>query len=313
MRRRELLSALALAAAAGPATLRPVVAQTLTVRLAAAANDSYAETLFANDGGFFKRAGLEVETTMFTNAPAMVAAAVGGAVDVGMADVIQIGNAVNRGVPLGVIASGAIYDKNNPTTLLCLAKDSPIRSARELDGQPVAVVSLGAFGAISIQEWMKRNAGAGASAKLLEMPFAPMAAALGRGTVAAALIGEPFLSSSRDDVRVLVDPYPAIANSFYIAVSFAPREWIARNPEAARRFVRALYEAARWANSHHDDSALILSKYTKLDVERIRTMKRSLFATSRPDVRLMQPVLDIGLAYQLMTKPLAAATMIASV
>ena len=308
--RRHLIALAAAAPAAAPGFLR---AQTPAVRLGCAANDTYAETLFAIDGGFFGRAGVAVEPTMFTNAQAMVTAAAGNAIDVGMADVIQIGNAINRGVPLGVIASGAIYEKSNPTTMLCVAQDGPVRGARDLAGQTVAVVSLAAFGAISVQEWLRQNGVDPKSVKLLEMPFAPMAAALTRGTVAAALIGEPFLSAARGDVRLLADTYPAIANTFYVAVSFAPREWIAHNRDTARRFVRAVYDAGRWANGHHDDSAVMLAKYAKLDVDRVRAMSRAVFATTPPDRRLMQPILDVGLAYGFMTKGLSAAEMIAPV
>jgi NitT/TauT family transport system substrate-binding protein len=308
--RRRALFLLASLPVAFPATVR---AQAPPVRLGAAANDTYAETLFALDGGFYKRAGIDVDVTMFTNAQAMVTAAAGGAIDVGMADVIQIGNAINRGVALGVIASGALYDKANPTAMLCVAQDGPVRTARDLTGQTVAVVSLAAFGAISIQEWLKANGVDPKSVKLLEMPFAPMAAALGRGTVAAALIGEPFLSAARGEVRQLADTYPAIANSFYVAVSFAPRDWVARNRDTARRFLRAVYDAARWSNTHHDDSAAILAKYAKLEPERIRAMARAAFAVTPPDRRLMQPVLDVGLAYGFMTKGLQAGDMIATV
>lgn len=308
--RRRTLFLLATIPVALPAIAR---AQAPALRLGAAANDTYAETLFALDAGFYQRSGIDVDVTMFTNAQQMVTAAAGGAIDVGMADVIQIGNAINRGVPLGVIASGAVYERANPTAMLCVAQDGPVRAARDLAGQTVAVVSLAAFGAISIQEWLKGNGVDPKSVKLLEMPFAPMAPALARGTVAAALIGEPFLSAARGEVRQLADTYPSIANSFYVAVSFAPRDWVARNRETARRFVRAVYDAARWSNAHHDDSAVILAKYAKLDVERIRAMSRAVFAVTPPDRRLMQPILDVGLAYGFMTKGLAAADMIAAV
>jgi NitT/TauT family transport system substrate-binding protein len=308
--RKRLISLVAAATAAAPTFVR---AQTPAIRLGCAANDTYAETLFAIDGGFFTRAGLSVEPTMFTNSQAMVTAVAGNAIDIGMADVIQIGNAINRGVALGVIASGAVYEKSNPTTMLCVAQDSAVRTARDLAGATIAVVSLAAFGAISIQEWLRINGTDPKTVKLIEMPFAPMAAALARGTVAAALIGEPFLNVARSEVRALADPYPAIANTFYVAVSFAPRDWIARNRETARRFVRAVYEAGRWANGHHDDSAVMLAKYAKIDVERVRAMNRAVFATTPPDRRLMQPILDVGLAYQLMTKALPATEMIAAV
>ncbi len=100
-----------LARAAATAIPRTARAQNSTVRIGAAANDSYAVTYFAQDGGFFERARIDADHQPRTSsAPAMVAAAAGNAIDVGMADLIQVGNAFNRGVPFGFIAAAGIYE-----------------------------------------------------------------------------------------------------------------------------------------------------------------------------------------------------------
>jgi NitT/TauT family transport system substrate-binding protein len=301
-----------LAGAATAAFPRVARAQAGTVRIGAAANDSYAVTYFAQDGGFFERARIDADIQPFSSAPAMVAAAAGNAIDVGMADLIQIGNAFNRGVPFGFIAAAGIYDSKLPTTLLCVAKNSAYKTAKDLEGQAVAVVAIASLGGISVQEWLKTGGADVSKVKLLELPFSTMGPALARGTVAAALIAEPFLSSSKDDVRALADTYPAIAKTFFLSGSFASRDWVNANRDVAKRLVAAFGAAAAWSNAHRNDTAPMLAKYAKLDPDAIRSMARATFATTL-DPRQMQPVLDIATRYNQLVKPIRAQDLIISV
>jgi NitT/TauT family transport system substrate-binding protein len=302
---------LATLAAGAATTALPTVAraQAGRVRIGAAANDSYAVTYFAQDGGFFERARIDPDIQIFTNAQAMVQAAAGNAIDVGMADLVQVANAFNHGVPLGFIAPAGIYDSKVPTTLICVAKNSPIRSAKDLENQPVAVVAIASIGSVALQEWIKQNGADVSKVKLLELPFSAMAPALTRGTIAAAAIAEPFLSLARDDVRSLGDAQSVIAKQFFLSGSFASRDWVAANRDVASRLVKAFQAAAVWSNAHHDDTAVILAKYAKLDLDKIRTMARATFATTL-DPRMMQPILDIAYKYGQMQKPVRAADLI---
>jgi len=104
-KRGHFLRALSSAALAVPACSGIAVAQDkpAPVRIGIAFSDAYAETLYALDGGFFQRVGIDVETTFFTNSQAQVQAVAGNAIDV-----IQIGNAINSGVGLTVLAGGAL-------------------------------------------------------------------------------------------------------------------------------------------------------------------------------------------------------------
>ena len=71
-----------------------------------------------------------------------------------------------------------------------------------------------------------------------------------------------------------------------------------------------MYDLARWANANHDQTAVILSKYSKLDIDRINAMARAVFATSLSP-NLMQPVLDIAARYNLIKQPIAARLLMA--
>ena len=302
--------------AAGAAVLpRPAWAQSppVKLRIGSVAADTYAGGFYALDLGLFDKAGLSVEITPFANGAAMAAAAAGGSIDIGVGDATELANGVSRGLPFVLIAGGGLYSSTAPTTTLCVAKASTIARAAELEGQTVAVVSLVSLMSSAVKSWLTQNGADIAKIKFVEMPFPQMPAALSRGTLAAATLSEPIMSDATStDAKIFAKPYDAIAKQFLISDWFTTRDWLAKNADVAKRFVGAIYDAARWANAHHDDSAAILSKYTKVDVERIRRMNRCVYATNLQPA-MVQPVLDTAFKYKALETATNAASMIAKI
>lgn len=300
-------------AAIGAAALAPTVvaAQTkTTLRVCTTIGDSFSQIFYASDVGLLANAGLEAEIIIENNAGAAVAAVAGGSADVGLGDFIGLANAVGHGISMVLIAGAARYTSAAAATLVCVAKNSSIQRAKDLEGTTVGVVTLVGFGTVSLKAWLTQNGADLSKIKMIELPFSSMAPALVRGTIAAGVIGEPLLSQARDDSRAIGKPYDAVSKDFLLNAWFTTRDWLARNSETARRLVRVVYDTARWANTHQEQSLPILAKYTKLDPERIRGMVRAQFATSL-DARAIQPVIDAGVKYQLIAQPLDAATIIA--
>src|ERR1700676_2453062 len=100
------LQTIAIIAAGFAGKAKPARAQEIKLRLAGVPTESYAEPLYALDGGFYAKYGLDVEVNFFTTGGAITNALAGGALDVGIADSIQVGNAFNRGVAFGFFAGG---------------------------------------------------------------------------------------------------------------------------------------------------------------------------------------------------------------
>jgi NitT/TauT family transport system substrate-binding protein len=296
------------AAAVAPSAAR--AQSSSAIRIAAALADPYAQPYYGLDSGMFKRAGFDVDVLTFSNAAQIIQACAGGSADIGLADMIQIANAVEQGLPYQFFAGAGLYTSSAPTTVLCVAKDSPVKTAKDLNGQTVAVVALSSISSLSVEQWLKANGADTSTIKIYELPFAVMAPSLERGTVAAAFLAEPFLSAAKDQVRWLGKAYDAIAKQFYIAAWFASKDWLAANPVVAKRLQTSVYDVARWANANHDQTAVILSKYSKLDVDKIEAMARAVFATSLSP-NLMQPVLDIAARYNLIKQPIAARMLMA--
>lgn len=301
--------ALALGAAALAARPTLALAQApLTIRLGSSTADSYASPYYAIDQGFMAKSGLAVDVTILPNGERLVQAMAGGALDVALADPIQVANAAVAGVPLAFFAGGGLYSTAAPTTLLVVTKNATFRDAKDFEGQTLAVVGLASISALAVKEYLRKGGADLDRVKLVELGFPAMTAAVARGTVAAAFVGEPVLSSGRDDVKPFAKAYDAIGTSFYICAWFATRDWLGKNAEVAKRLTQVAYDTARWANAHQSDTAPILAKYMKLDVDRVRAMTRVTFATTL-EGRLMQPVLDAGVRYKQLEKPVDATTL----
>jgi NitT/TauT family transport system substrate-binding protein len=297
----------ATAAAFAPGAAR---AQAVTVRIGQNANDAFGEGYYGADGGTFAAAGLNVEITTFPNGAAQAAACAGGAIDVGLGEATELANGIARGLPFAVFAGATLYDSAAPLQALIVAPDSTIRSAKDFEGQAIAVPALVSISSMAVKAWLVQNGANLGAVKFVELAQPAMAPAVVRGTVAGAHIGEPFFSAAGTTVRVVAKPAEAIAKSYLINEWFATRDWLAANAATARRLTAAIYDTARWANAHRDASALILAKYSKLDMDRIHAMNRARFATSL-EPRLIQPVLDLAFTYGGLPRHFDAAEMIA--
>ena len=306
-----LTRAAALSMLAAAATAAPLRAQTsLTpLRIATPGGDAFAEPFFGTDMGYFAKAGFDPNISILNNAGAVVAAVAGGAIDVGLGDIVGIADAIESGLPLVIFAGGGLYLSSDPTTILCVDRNSPATSAKDLNGKAVAVVTLVGLSAASTKAWLTMHGADISTISFIEMPQQEMSSALKRGTIAAATIAEPFLSNAKNDVRAFGRPYDAVADRFLISQWITTRDWLANNQAGARRLTAAIYDTARWANGHNDQSLPILVKYLKVDPALMSGIKRASFSTTLTPA-LVQPVLDVGVKYKLIPRPLDAGSVI---
>lgn len=173
----------------------------------------------------------------------------------------------------------------------------------------MGVVALASISSLGVKSWIESNGVPLSNVKFFEMPYATMVPALNRGDIAAAFIAEPFLSELRKEVRVLASAYDAIAKAFFIAATFAPQAWLSANAATARKLTQVLNDTVRWANTHHDETATIAAKATKLSIDVVRNMTRVKYAALDP--RLLQPVLDTALKFKSIEKAVNAADIVA--
>ena len=304
--------ALALAAAS-PLAFTPFPARAQTrphVRIGAGIDDAFMQPYYAIELGLFKKANIDTEIVHAANPGAYATALAAGAIDIGMADPVAIAQAVTKGLPFAYFAGGPLSSRDAETLVLSVAKNSPIKTAKDLEGKTIAIISVRSTMQITTTEWLTRNGADPSKVKFFELHFPEMTPALERGTVDAALVGEPFLTEAKADIRPIGVPFATVAKVFYIFGWFARRDWLAQNADTAHALASAFYEAGKWANAHRAESAVIESKVTSVDLDVVKSMARNPCSTSL-NPAYMQPLLDMATKYKLLERPYAASELIA--
>jgi NitT/TauT family transport system substrate-binding protein len=309
MDRRAALGALA--AVAGAAALgTPARAEGPPVRIGVGNADTFAEGYYATDMGFFTKAGLTVDQQIFNSGGAILVAAGGNALDIGLSNTGNLATAIAHGAPFTLIAGAGMYTASNPTTVLMVALNSPLQKPADLVGKTIAVTALKDLTEVGTRAWLARSGVDPNSVKFVELSMNQMAAGLDRGTFDAAIIGEPFLSAVRGKtLRVFANAYDALGPQFLIANWFSTTDYVKKNPDVIRRFVASVYDTARWANANHPASGKILAKWAQMDPVAVSTMGRCQYATSL-DAKLLDPVLAAMYKYNAIDKKLTAADLV---
>jgi NitT/TauT family transport system substrate-binding protein len=292
---------------------QPAMAQAtpLNLRVAATANDTYASAYYAQDLGFFTRAGLNVDLETLNNGAAIAAAVSAGSMDIGVATPVTLANAYIHGLPLVIVAAGSISSAKAPTLVLIVAKNSGIKTAKDLEGKVVAVNALKTGSEVNFDVWLSQGGADISKVKLIEANFSTMGLAVENGQIAAAVMTEPALTLAlkQNKVEVMTDLDRAMGPEFLNSCWFAMKDFAQKNPEAIRRFQSAIYATQKWANSHQSETAPVLSKYSKMDVNLVRTIARASYA-EQMKVSDIQMFLDPAAKFGIISKPVSAASLL---
>ena len=101
----------------------------------------------------------------------------------------------------------------------------------------------------------------------------------------------------------------APGKAFCVSVWYAPQSWVNADRDRASHAVEAIYDTARWANTHHDETLAILVRAGHLDATKLAGMSRTVYATSLTPGQI-QPIIDIAEQYKIFNKPVDAESII---
>lgn len=306
-----VLSSIAFAGAAGLPGPASAQAALMNLRVSATANDSYASSYFAQDAGFFTKNGLNVDLQTMNNGPAIAAAVSAGTTDIGVATPVTLANAYLHGLPVTIVAAGAISTVKFATVVLTVAKNSPLAAAKDFEGKIIALNALRTGSEVNLDVWLTAGGADLAKVKIVEMNFSDMGPSLQRGRIDGAVMTEPAITVALQNgqVQVLTDLVRSIASEYVNSCWFAMRAWATANPEPVRRFQHAIYDAQKWANAHHAETAEILAHYSKMDLTLARQMTRSAWAENMKLVDI-QTYLDAAAKFGMIPKPIDAAALV---
>jgi NitT/TauT family transport system substrate-binding protein len=304
VRTLALVFAALLAFGSLPATVQAQQTQQLTVvKVGGIPVDTAANVYDAIDQGYFKEVGLDVQVTPMNSGPAIAAAVAGGAVDIGVANVVTVAAARERGIPIRYIAPCSIATPTLMTDVIMVRKDSGITGAAQLNKKIIAINGLKDLQQISASTWLDKHGGDSKTVQFIEVPFPEMGAD-------AIMPTEPFTSADeKNGGLILGDVLDGVAPRFMILGWFATDSWLQSHADVGAKFASAIAKASAWANTHHAETAEILAHHTKVPLAVAQTMHRAVYGTAL-DPAMLQPVIDAGVKYAIVPKPLAAAELI---
>jgi NitT/TauT family transport system substrate-binding protein len=308
-----LAGALAAAGAAAGAADAPALT---TVRIVDAGQDVDAQAFYAQDLGIFKKYGINADIQILRKGggAAAVAAIAGNGADIGEGDIVSVANAHQRGINIVMLAPSGVFRASAPTTEVIVAKDSPIKSGKDLEGKTIALISPEGPSRIATNAWLEASGASLDKVQFIEIPPVNMAASVERGVVAAAVINEPSLVASVGTCcRVLANNFQSIGNTWQLNTWYANADWVAKNPALAHNFALAIREAAVWANNpaNHEKSGEILNKYTPFPPELLSKMNRATYGEIL-DPKTMQPMLDAAVKYKALQAAVPGQQLISS-
>ncbi len=281
------------------------------LRVAMPTLDPTAEVFYGVDMGFFEKAGIDIEMVPLTNGAAIVAAVASGTIDIGVGNTLTVESAYKKGLPITVIAPGAASENSAPSNVLLVLKNSPLKTATDLNGKVIGVSPLRAIGDIATASWIDKNGGDSSTVKFIEVPFPQAEAVLTQGRADAAFCSEPFITQAKATTRIFANTFSAIGDGFLVTAFFAAKPWAQANAPLVARFAAVIRQIGAWANKNPDASADILAKYAKIDPAIVKASVRSRFATTLTAAQF-QPTIDASAKYKLLDASFPAQDLLFS-
>jgi NitT/TauT family transport system substrate-binding protein len=294
MRRRSLIGSALAATIAGRLAGEAEAQELSPITAACAAIEPHAEGYYAADQGIFRKHGLNVTVQTMSNGAAIGAAVVGGSVQFGVSNTLQIAQAHARNIPFKIVALGAMTDERFPTSGLLVSKSAGIANGKDLNGKTIGVATLRSLDQLAACILVDKQGGDSKTLQFVELIAPSALEALLQGRVAAITLEPPQLqiALANSNVHSIGDLESAIAPRWVTTNWFAEAGYLNEHPDIARRFAAAIYEAGQWAVANRAASAAVLSKI--LNTTTTQTYDR--YAT-KSDPALLQSVLAVASRY----------------
>ena len=270
----------------------------------------------AQERGFFKEAGLDVNAIPMVGGAAIQPALASGALNIGWSNVISVYQGHLEGFDYRFIANGAINKRGtNDVFGFQVAVDSPIKSAKDLTGKTIAANTLSNIIQGSGMHWIDSNGGDSSKVKWVEVPFPQMEPALVQKNIDAFVAVEPFVtvpSKVNNKTRVLGYPLGGIAPRLLIASYFCSDAWTQKNGDAVKAFITALGRGIDAHNANLEEAKATIAKNTGLKPEFLQLMALPAFE-KRIQESDLQPLMDVAFQYKLINKKFPPREVISKV
>ena len=232
----------------------------------------------AQQNGLFDDAGFDLTLQKAGSSPEIIQAMQSGQVQIGYGGTTGVFQAVEGGVDLVMIAaaSSTPEDPDNGINDLLVTADSPLKSAKDLEGKKVAVNAPGGYTQLLADIAITAEGGDPKKVQYVQMAVPDQPAALESGAIDSFVAGEPFGTLGREEKGfvTLANPFEYLSEEPVVAgVWYALRSEVEANPEMYAKVAETIDAANKYALENDEELRENIAEFTGIDpalAERIR-------------------------------------------
>ncbi|MEU1516035.1 ABC transporter substrate-binding protein [Streptomyces sp. NPDC005811] len=217
--------------------------------------------------GFYEKHGLKLSITTAQGGAAIVPGVVSGQFQFGFSNMTSLMVAQSNNVPVKAVSNGIASTgvQGKDFGAITVKKDSPITSAKDLEGKKVAINTLKNINETAVRESVRKAGGDPDKVRFVELAFDQMPAALAGGQIDAAMVVEPALATVKSQGGVeIASPLVDVAPNLTVAMYFTSTQYEQKNPAVVKKFQEATAESLAYADAHPDEVRQIVTTYTKI-------------------------------------------------
>lgn len=281
-----------------------------SIRVAILTTVDLATLWLAQEGGYFKAEGLEVQTDVGASGQETLTRMTSGKDDIALSTYTLFFLAKSSGsadVKLVADATSASPRSNEVVTV----PNSPVKTVKDLGGKRIAISSKNAASDVLTQSVMRDHGIDTEKVEWVPMPLPEMGTALAQGRVDAAYQPEPFLTQSAKIAGAypVIDAASGSTQAFPLTGYGATAKWVQDHPKTMRAFQRAMLNATRAAVDRARIEPLVV-RNARVDQDIASLMVMPAFGSTL-DARRIQRVPDLLRQLGVVQTRIDASSMIA--
>jgi NitT/TauT family transport system substrate-binding protein len=235
----------------------------------------------AAEQGYFKDERVDVQINTFSRQSDIGTAIISGRGDIGFGSLPTVLTGALTHAPLIMISATQRATPNGGyNNWWATLPDSSISKPADLRGKKVDIYSQNSL-AQAVTREILANAGIQSNEyQEVVVPFPQSYSALEGGLLDVALFIEPFYTASNQlskqkhgqPLKVIYTYLTDFTDGLDLTAMYANTDFLGKNPDAVRAFLRATTRAAKWGNAHPTELKKIIAKYAGVPYEEIKDM-----------------------------------------
>ena len=260
------------------AGLSSVAAAQTKITLGYTQANAFMAAFVAKDQGFFAKRGLDVTLQLVPQGSTIASAMAGGTLQAGTLTPPAFLLAVEGGIDAQIVAAATHQAKPNPTLGVMARDGSNIKTAADMRGKRIGVPAFNGGNHVVMMKWLKNNGVDPGQVTFVETAFPQMSDLLKGSQIDLAVPVEPFISRIEQNKTGYLVTVPTITESFLESFYIMTREFVQKDPKAAREFREAIRDAVAWIGKNESEARKTQVTYLRLPEQAAQTIKLPTFA-----------------------------------